>query len=60
MKKFFSWVLSRLKEKTTWASLLTVVGTVFGIQFAPEQAEAITSIGLGIVALVLFSTKESK
>ena len=52
-----NWILERLKEKTTWLGLFTILAT-FGISIAPELKEAIISTGLSIVGLVLVLVKE--
>lgn len=61
IKSILTWLLARLKEKTTWAAIITTGATVFGINVAPEQAEAITQIGLALVAgIAVFSTEKPK
>ena len=42
------WILDRLKEKSTWRGLASLVG-LFGIVVAPDQLEL---IGAGIVAII--------
>ena len=42
------WILDRLKEKTTWASIAALLA-LFGIEVAPET---LGEIGAGIIALV--------
>ncbi len=42
------WILARIKEKSTWRGLATLVG-LFGIVVAPDQLEL---IGAGIVAII--------
>ncbi len=40
------WIMARLTERNTWGAILTLLGVVLGRTFAPDQAEAITTIGL--------------
>lgn len=42
------WILDRLKEKSTWRGLASLVG-LFGVIVAPDQLEL---IGAGIVAII--------
>jgi len=48
MKDIRAWILDRLKEKTTWASIAALLA-LFGIEVAPET---LGEIGAGIIALV--------
>lgn len=59
MKALLDFLLSRLKERSTWTTLLALVATVTGATFAPELKEAIVSAGLGVVSLIAVLTKES-
>lgn len=52
MKNVKNYIVARLKEKTTWAIIFSTLATVFGINLAPELSEAITTIGLAVVALI--------
>lgn len=54
-----NWLLERLKEKTTWLGLFTILAT-FGVSLAPELKEAIISTGLSTIGLVLVLIKEKK
>ena len=55
-----SWILERLKEKSTWTAILSVAGTLFGVAIKPEYSEAIIATGLAITSLVLILIKEKK
>lgn len=61
MKKFASWLLGRLKEKSTWAGVLTVV-TAAGVAIKPELKEAIISTGVSVAGLaaILLKDKDSE
>jgi hypothetical protein len=51
------WILARLKEKSTWLGILGLA-TALGVSIAPEMKEAISSVAVSIVAVVLIATKE--
>jgi hypothetical protein len=46
--KFFNYVLSRLKENTTWAGIF-VIASHFGLTFTPEETIAITGLIITIL-----------
>ena len=52
MESLIRALLDRLKEKSTWATLITIVVSVTGIQLAPEQQEAITSAAITVLGLI--------
>jgi hypothetical protein len=54
-----NWLLERLKEKTTWLGLFTILSTL-GVSLAPELKEAIIGTGLSLISLVLVITKDKK
>lgn len=54
-----NWILSRLKEKTTWIGITTIVSAA-GITLNPEQIQLIATIGSTIIGLILTFTKEVK
>ncbi len=45
------YILARLKEASTWRGLILVV-TAFGLALTPEQAELVTTVGLGLAGLL--------
>ena len=51
------YVTDRLAEKSTWAGILTLAGTAFGVHFAPDQTEAICAAGVAIASAVAIFTK---
>jgi hypothetical protein len=53
-----AWLLDRLSERNTWGALLTLAGVVMGRAFAPDQAEAITTIGLLVAGGIGVVSKE--
>ncbi len=47
------WLLSRLRERTTWASLVTAALGAIGYAASPEQREAFIALGVAIGGFVL-------
>ena len=47
----FDYILARLKERSTWLSIVTLV-TVAGVTLSPEQQEAIVTAGAAIAAAI--------
>ena len=54
----WTWIKSRLAERSTYLTLFTVLGTVAGINVAPDLKEAIIATALSILTLVGVVTKE--
>lgn len=54
------WLLDRLEEKSTWGTIFTVLATVIGVSVSPELADRITALGMALVSLIAFITKEKK
>ena len=52
-----NWLLSRLKEKSTWLSLFAFA-SLFGMQIEPELKEYLIQAVIGVAALVAFIFKE--
>lgn len=46
-----NYIVNRLKERSTWLGITTVV-TTFGVSINPELSEAIISAGVAIAGLV--------
>jgi len=38
------WLLSRLKEPSTWAAIFAVGGAFFGLDLTPDQKAAVTML----------------
>jgi hypothetical protein len=51
MKKLNEYILNRLKESSTWRSLIIIL-TAFGLVISPEQQDAIISTGLMLAGLL--------
>lgn len=60
MHKIVKFVLDRLKEKSTWATLITVVSMVIGTEISPDQQEKIMTAGLSILAVIGIFVNENK
>lgn len=54
------WLIERMTEKSTWAGVLTAIGTVCGVIVKPEFAVQITGAGVALASLALFIMKEDK
>lgn len=54
------WIFDRAKERSTWATVLTVVTSVTGWVIAPELQDAIIVTALGVVSVIAIITKEEK
>lgn len=53
------YILDRLKEKTTWAQLFTVLGA-FGLSIPVVEVQALSALGMAIATAVGVFTKETK
>jgi len=54
---FISWLLDRLKEKSTYQGA-AIVAAAAGASLEPEQVEAITYAGAAVVGLIEMGRKE--
>lgn len=54
------WVISRLKEKSTWAGIIGLVVGTGVVAISPEQQEAILTAIAAITSAVLVFVKEEK
>jgi len=52
-----TWLLSRLKEKSTWIGIFTIAG-LFGMKIEPELREYIINAILAVAAVAAFVFKE--
>jgi hypothetical protein len=48
MKKY---ILERMREPSSWRGLFMIL-TAIGVPVAPEMAEAIITVGLGVVGII--------
>lgn len=54
-----NWLLNRLREKTTWMGIFTLLGLV-GIQIEPEFREIIINAVLAVAAIAAFVYRENR
>lgn len=52
-------IVSKLKEKTTWAGILSVA-VAAGLQMSPEVSQAVSNAGMALAGLVLVFINENK
>ena len=57
MEGFLQYLLDRFKERSTWAGLLALLGSL-GIALNPEQTEAIIALGLAVIGVISVFIKE--
>jgi|TARA_B100001971_G_C17919665_1_gene397084 hypothetical protein len=55
--KIFKYFLSRLKERSTWLGMISIV-TALGVSLSSEQSEAIIAAGISVAGLVAVFTKD--
>lgn len=60
MSAILTWVLDRAKEKSTWAAIVTLAGTITGVALAPELANQITTAGMAIASIIAIVMAEKK
>lgn len=51
------YILNRLKEKTTWLGLISLL-TLAGVNVSPELSQAIMNLGITLAAVIMIITKE--
>lgn len=56
---FFTWLLNRLMEPSTWYGMTTVLTSV-GVQLEPALAEQIITAGVGIAGTIAIVTKDKR
>lgn len=56
---FFSWLLDRLKEPTTYLGITAMLSAA-GVALDPELVKQISAAGVGASGLILFLLKEKK
>ena len=57
MTKLVSFLIDRLKEKSTITTIVTLIGGAVGLQMAPEQKDTIIAVVVGIVSLIPCCTR---
>ena len=52
-------IVSKLREKTTWAGLLSLA-VAAGLQMSPEVSQAVSNAGMALSGLILVLINEKK
>lgn len=60
IKPLKEFAMARLKEKSTIATLVTVVAGCLGVVVTPDQATVIVSTVAGVVSAIAVGTQEQK
>ena len=58
MNTFVMWILARLKERSSWIGIISIISAI-GLKVAPDAQEAIVSAGIAIVGAVLALTADA-
>jgi len=53
MKNFAEYLLSRLRERSSWLGIISVL-TVVGVSLSPEQTQAVVSAGVALAGAIGF------
>jgi hypothetical protein len=56
-ERFGKWLLDRLKEKTTWVGIFSVI-VATGAAVSPELQETISNAGIYVVSAIVILLKE--
>ena len=59
MKNVLEFMLSRLKERSTWVGLVSIA-TAAGVGLSPELQEAIAVAGMSLAGLIMILTNDKK
>ncbi|MGM0423276.1 MAG: hypothetical protein ACQEQL_09305, partial [Pseudomonadota bacterium] len=60
MKKFIGYLLSRLRERSSWLGIISVL-TAVGVSLSPEQTQAVVSAGVALAgAIAVFTSDQEK
>lgn len=57
MDMFIQFVISRMKERSTWIGLVGLLSSL-GVAMKPDMVEAIASVGVALSAVVMILTKD--
>jgi hypothetical protein len=50
---FYGFVVARLKERSTWAGLISALAVKTGLHLSGDQTTGLVNIGLAIIAAVV-------
>ena len=54
-----TWLLERLKERSTWIGIISII-TAAGVNLSPEMRDTIITAGMSIVGAILAFTSDTK
>lgn len=57
-KKLGRWAVRRLKERSTWLTLITVFSTIIGVHVVPQNSHEVLSVGAGFLSAIGIMTEE--
>ncbi len=57
MKNIFEYIVTRLKERSTWLGIISLV-TAAGLTVSPDQTQAIATAGVGLAGVIAVFTKD--
>jgi hypothetical protein len=57
MKNFAEYLLSRLRERSSWLGIISVL-TVVGVSLSPEQTQAVVSAGVALAGAIAVFTRD--
>lgn len=58
--KIVKFLFDRFSEKSTWATLITILGVVVGLELSPEQQDKIITAGLAVLGAIGVLVNENK
>jgi len=59
MKNFAEYLLSRLRERSSWLGIISVL-TVVGVSLSPEQTQAVVSAGVALAGAIAVFTRDQE
>ncbi len=57
MKNILNYLLTRLKERSTWLGMISLVAAM-GVSLSPDQSQAIVTAGVGLAGVIAVFTKD--
>jgi len=59
MNNFAEYLLSRLRERSSWLGIISVL-TVVGVSLSPEQTQAVVSAGVALAGAIAVFTRDQE
>lgn len=59
MRKFMLFIVSRLKERSSWLGIISLL-TALGVSLSPDETQAIVSAGVGLAGAVAVFSKDQE